>query len=103
VERNPGDQDRLVSDVPSAELRLAGISAVAEVNRFLRKVYLPKINRRFIRPPASKDDAHVPFFGVDMAEILCFEYELTVSNDSIARFEKRLFQILKENHGTVDR
>jgi hypothetical protein len=91
--RNHGvDQDRLVK-----ERRLAGIPAIAEANTFLREVYLPKTNVRFTRPPASKDDAHVPLFGVDLADILCFEYERTVSNDYIVRFEKRLFQILKEN------
>jgi hypothetical protein len=81
VERNHGvDQDRLVK-----EPRLAGIPTIAEANRFLREVCLPK------------DDAHVPLFGVDLADILCFGYERTVSNDYIVRFENRLFQILKEN------
>jgi hypothetical protein len=93
VERNHGvDQDRLVK-----EFRLAGISTIAEANTFLREVYLPKMNARFTRLPASKDDVRVPLLWVNLTDILCFEYERTVSNDYIARFEKRLFQILKEN------
>jgi hypothetical protein len=94
VERNHGvEQDRLVK-----ELRLAGISTIAEANTFLREIYLPKMNTRFTRPSASKDDAHVPLLDVDLADILCFEYERTVSNDYyIVRLEKRLFQIMKEN------
>jgi hypothetical protein len=86
-ERNHGvDQDRLVK-----ELRLAGISAIGEANRFA------KMNQQFTRAPASKEDAHVPLLEVHLTDILCFEYERTVSNDYTVRFENRLFQILKEN------
>ncbi|MHB9293452.1 hypothetical protein Holit_02574 [Hollandina sp. SP2] len=31
----------------------------------------------------------------DLKEIMCFEYERTVSNDCVIRHECRLFQILK--------
>ena len=94
VERNHGvDQDRLVK-----ELRLAGISTIREANRFLRETYLPKMNGKFTRPAASRDDAHVPLLDADLTDIFCFEYERTVSNDYTVRFETRLLQILKENH-----
>ena len=94
VERNHGvDQDRLVK-----ELRLAGISTIRDANRFLRETYLPKMNGKFTRPAASRDDAHVPLLDADLTDIFCFEYERTVSNDYTVRFETRLFQILKENH-----
>jgi hypothetical protein len=39
----------------------------------------------------------VPLGKVDLTEILCFEYERTVTNDYVVRFECRLFQILKSN------
>jgi len=49
VMRNHGtEQDRLVK-----ELRLAGISTIAEANNFLEKTYLPKMNKKFTRPPAD--------------------------------------------------
>jgi len=91
VERNHGvDQDRLVK-----ELRLAGISTIAEANEFLAKIYLPKMNRKFSRPAANPHDVHVPLGNVDLKEIMCQEYERTVGNDYVIRFETRLFQILK--------
>jgi len=91
VERNHGtDQDRLVK-----ELRLKGISTIAEANAFLEKTYLPKMNKKFSRPPADPADAHVPLGTVCLKNIFCFEYERTVSNDYVIRYEKRLFQILK--------
>jgi hypothetical protein len=56
AERNHArDQDRLVK-----ELRLAGISTIAEANRFLEETCLPKINGKFSRPAADPADAHVP-------------------------------------------
>ena len=91
VERNHGvDQDRLVK-----ELRLAGISTIAEANEFLAKIYLPKMNRKFSRPAANPHDVHVPLGNVNLKEIMCQEYERTVGNDYVIRFETRLFQILK--------
>jgi hypothetical protein len=62
VERNHGvdlglqSADRLVK-----ELRLAGISTIKAANEFLEKIYLPKMNRKFARPPAKPEDAHVPW------------------------------------------
>ena len=91
VERNHGvDQDRLVK-----ELRLAGISTIEEANRFLEKTYLPKMNRKFSRPAAQPEDAHVPLGTVNLTTIMCLEFERTVGNDYVIRYEKRLFQILK--------
>jgi hypothetical protein len=51
----------------------------------------------FSRPAAKPDDAHVPLGNVNLKNIMCFEYERSVSNDYVIRFEKRLFQILKSN------
>ena len=93
VERNHGvDQDRLVK-----ELRLTGISTIREANRFLEETYLPQMNRKFSRPPSSPCDRHVPIGKVNLHEIMSFEYERTVSNDYVVRFNNRLIQILKTN------
>ena len=93
VERNHGvEQDRLVK-----ELRLAGISTIEEANQFLIKTYLPKMNRKFSRPPAKPDDAHVPLGNFELKKSMCFEHERTVANNYVIRFENRLFQILKPN------
>ena len=91
VERNHGvDRDRLVK-----ELRLAGISTIAEANKFLEKTYLPKMNKKFSRPATQPQDAHVPPGNASLKDIMCLEYERTVANNYVIRFETRLFQILK--------
>jgi hypothetical protein len=94
VERNHRvDQDRLVK-----ELRLAGISTIAGANRFLEKTYLPKMNRMFSRPAAEPENAHAPLGNVNLKDIMCLEYERTVANNYVIRFETRLFQILKSKN-----
>ena len=93
VERNHGvDQDRLVK-----EMRLKGICGIQEANKFLEETYLPKMNRKFSRPPLEEVDAHVPLGDVNLQDIFCLEYDRTVSKDYVVRFEKRLFQILKSS------
>jgi hypothetical protein len=93
VERNHGVyQDRFVK-----ELRLAGISDIAEANRFLEETYLPAINAKFARPPVCRQDGHVPVLGVDLREIMCLEEMRVVSRDFVVSFHRRLFQILPGN------
>jgi hypothetical protein len=86
------DQDRLVK-----ELRLKNISTIEDANKFLNETYLPKMNGKFSRPAADAADAHIPPGNVNLSDILCREYERTVSSDYAVRFENRHFQILKTN------
>jgi hypothetical protein len=53
------EQDRLAK-----ELRLVGVSTIAEENRFIEETYLPKINGKFSRPAADPADVHVPLGAV---------------------------------------
>jgi hypothetical protein len=92
VERNHGaDQDRLVK-----ELRLEGISTIAQANRFLLETCLPQMNAKFGRPALSDEDAHGSPEGFNLDDILCMEDIRKVSNDYIIRFHARLFQIVPE-------
>ena len=93
VERNHGvDQDRLIK-----ELRLENICTIENANKFLLETYLPKMNRKFSRPARNGDDAHVNLGKINLDDILCMEFDRTISKDYIIRFETRLFQILDTN------
>jgi transposase len=93
VERSHGVyQDRLVK-----ELRLGGISDIESANRYLEMEFLPQVNGKFEKPPASPDDAHVPLLlKPDLHNILCFEERRVVSRDYVVQFGGRLYQILRE-------
>jgi hypothetical protein len=91
VERNHGvDQDRLVK-----ALRLEGIGTIGQANQYLLETYLPKMNEKFSRPARDSDDAHVNIGKVKLDDILCMEFDRTISKDYIVRFQARLFQIQK--------
>lgn len=79
------------------ELRLAGITEMAEANRFLKEVYLPLHNARFAIPAEDKGSAFVPFAGA-LDDILCVQDERTVSNDNTVRYRGLSLQIPPDRH-----
>lgn len=81
-------QDRLVK-----ELRLAGISTIAEANVFIRDSYLPKHNRKFAVTARQSEDAHRSVTGYDLDAILCTKEERTVTNDLTIRYKARWLQL----------
>lgn len=93
VERSFGThQDRLVK-----ELRLAGISTIAEANQFFWNVYIPKHNERFAVEPANENNAHRPLLPSHrLEEILSIRQERSVANDFTVRCQNQYFQILAD-------
>jgi len=84
-------QDRLVK-----ELRLAGISDMAEANKFLEK-YIPKHNAKFAVAPASRGDAHRRLLHAHKLEgILCTKLNRTVANDYTLRYRNKFLQLAPE-------
>lgn len=92
VERNHGVyQDRFVK-----ELRLKNIQTIEGANKRLQGGFIDNLNKKFMKSPASIEDAHVALMdGQDLDDILCWEYTRTVYNDWIIRFENQLLQIQK--------
>ena len=86
-------QDRLVK-----ELALAGIKDMEGANRYLAEVYMPAFNREFKRPAREKGSAFVSRAGLDLADILCEQYERVVGNDNCVRFERLVLQIPAVKH-----
>lgn len=81
-------QDRLVK-----EMRLRGISSIAEANEFLKE-YLPIYNRRFAKKAAQRENLHRPIpKGLNLARVLCVKTERTVRNDFTIAHDRKLYQI----------
>jgi transposase len=81
-------QDRLVK-----EMRLMGISSIAEANEFLKE-YLPIYNRRFAKKAAQRENLHRPVpQGLNLQRILCIKTERTVRNDFTIAHDRKLYQI----------
>jgi transposase len=85
-------QDRLPK-----ELELAGITSLAEANRYLQEVYLPRHNQQFSVKAKEPDSAYVSWVGLSLDEILCIQEERTVQNDNTVRYKGKILQIPKDN------
>ena len=79
------------------ELRLAGITEMAEANRFLKEVYLPQHNARFKVTPEAEGSAFVPFAGA-LDDILCVHADRVVGNDNTVRYRGLNMQIPPDRH-----
>lgn len=81
-------QDRL-----PRELALHGITTMDAANRYLLKTYMKAFNKEFMQPAAEKGSAFVPWIGANIDDILCEQYERTVSSDNCVSFEGKTLQI----------
>lgn len=81
-------QDRLPK-----ELKLAGLTTVAQANRFLREVYLPAHNARFARPAALPESAFVAADPALLRETLCMQEERIVARDNTVAYEGLKLQL----------
>jgi hypothetical protein len=80
------------------ELAAAGITDMEAANRYLREVYRPAFNAEFAKPAPEDGSAFVPWIGGRLDDILCEQYERTVSADNCVRFEGLILQIPADRH-----
>lgn len=80
------------------ELALAGITDMTRANRYLSEVYRPAFNAEFAQPAMEAGSAFVPWIGGCLEDILCEQYERTVSADNCVRFETLNLQIPADRH-----
>jgi len=75
------------------ELALHGITTMEEANRYLSEVYRPAHNAEFMQPAAEEGSAFVPWCGSNLDDILCEQYQRTVTADNCVNFEGKTLQI----------
>jgi transposase-like protein len=79
-------QDRLIK-----EMRLAGISCIADANAFVQS-YIDLHNAKFARPPASLIEAHRPLpCNINLQDVFRRETECTLSKSLQVNYDKRIF------------
>lgn len=89
VERSNGVyQDRLVK-----ELRLKGISNIADSNKLLSGWFDEDLNRRFAVEARDNADYHRDAGHYDLSSIFCIEEERTLSSNWTLSFAGRVYQI----------
>ena len=90
VERSFGTfQDRVVK-----EMRLAGVTSIAEGNAFL-ETYLPEFNNKYAQEAAEQADFHRPIANRRALDtILAVKTERALRNDFTIAHDKKLYQIM---------
>ena len=75
------------------ELRLHGITTLAERNRFLREHYIVEINRHFQVPAQQRGSAFIAARRKELDLIFSLQYERTVNRDNTVSFQNLTLQI----------
>lgn len=101
VERmNQTLQDRLVK-----ELRENNISDIVSANKFLREVFLPKFNKKFMVIPRNTSNLHTPLRADEISkldQIFSAHSKRRVANDYTIKFKNKCYQLYKSEEKTYN-
>jgi hypothetical protein len=85
-------QDRLVKG-----LRRAGVRTIAEANRYLEEVFLPRWQDRFTVDPREPADAHRPAKGFDLDAVFSHQETRTITDDYTFSYHATRYQVLAQS------
>ena len=83
------------------ELALYNITEMNEANKFLKKIFLSKLNAKFMVKAAEKEkEAFVPWLPstFSLKDILCIQEQRVVNKDNTVRYENLSLQIPKDQY-----
>jgi len=89
-------QDRLVK-----ELRMEGIDNIAEANRYLQKVFIPKHNKKRSVSPKCRDNLHRSIKGFSLNYSLCIREKRTLGNDYTIQYKRHIFQLTSQQKAVI--
>lgn len=84
---------RTLQDRLPKELRLAGITTMAEANRYIAEVYLAEHNQRFAVAAEMAGTAFVRAPAKAWRDVLCVQEDRRVANDNTVRWNGLVLQI----------
>ena len=79
------------------ELGRAGITTLAEANRYIREKFLPWHRREWTQPTAEKETAFVPSGPTDLDAIFCVQHERSVASDNTVTVGRLRLQIAPQS------
>jgi len=89
VERENGTlRDRFVN-----ELRYHAIKDIETANQFLATTFLPNLNRKFRKKPASEIDGHRKANNINLDAMFSWEHTRKINNDWTVRFQNQYYQL----------
>jgi transposase len=79
------------------ELRLHGITTMEGANCFLREVFLPEHNARFVQKAEQPGSAFTALMGFALDEVLCIQEERIAAKDNTLCYKGNTLQILEDS------
>jgi hypothetical protein len=89
---------RTLQDRLPKELQAAGITTLAQANRYLKGTFIRAYNREFAVPAAEHGSAFVSWAGANLRDILCLQEERVVRPDNCVAYRNKLLQIPADRH-----
>lgn len=86
------------------EMRLAKINTIAEANKFLKEIFIPKFNKKFAVVAKKEADLHRKLNDKQIKEldgIMSVQSERTINNDYTVRFKNSYYQLAEVQPTTV--
>lgn len=86
------------------ELRLSNINTIADANKFLKEIFIPKFNQQFIVVAKKKSNLHRKLSKREIDEldkIFSIQSKRTINNDYTVRFKNNYYQLDKVQPTTV--
>ena len=78
------------------ELRLAGIMALDEANRFIQETYVSEFNARFSVAASEAGTAFLPCTRTDLDRVFALQHERVVARDNTVQFARLCLQIERQ-------
>ena len=75
------------------ELRKAGITTMADANRYIREVFLPWHNRHLVVAAREPGSAFVPAGHADLNAIISVQHDRVIQNDNTVSLGRRQLQV----------
>jgi len=89
-------QDRLVK-----EMRLLGISDIANANQFLKDQYIEEHNKKYAKKPAKESDLHRETNLQELNNALCLKSQRILGNDFTISYRSRKLQLYKPHNAII--
>lgn len=82
------------------ELALENITEMSAANKFLKEIFIPAFNKKFMVKPEDAGSAFVPWLpsNVSLKDILCIQEQRTVNKDNTVRYDNKILQIPKDKY-----
>lgn len=80
------------------ELRKNNITTIEGANKYIKNVFLAKVNKLVMKKAKESDSGFIPYVGRNIKEILSIQEERVVNNDNTIHYKNKILQLPEDKH-----